>query len=190
MKKFLPFLTLLFLVGLIGISTYNLNKKQSAEQELRNSVDDDKKNLHFTSVKIVLPEFSLPDLHNDKLDLSRNDFLGKYSIINFFASWCTTCREEHEILMRLKREGIADMYGVAWHDIDDNTMSYLKKNGDPFIKVAADNRGLFTKITGIEAVPETVIVDPEGVVVMRYRGNLQEFSIDEIAQFIKKHKHR
>lgn len=184
MKKFLPFLTLLFLVGLIGISTYNLNKKQAVEQ-FTNSTES---GIHFVKTKIILPEFSLPNLFDENQEFSKKDLVGKYSVVNFFASWCTTCRAEHDILLRLQNEGIIDLYGIAWRDIDENTKSYLNKSGNPFKKIAKDSRGLFTQITGIEAVPETLLVDPKGNVVMRFRGNLQEFSIDEIREFLQKNK--
>ncbi len=175
MKKYLPFLTLIFLVSLIGISTYKLSKKQENNQQTSGS------DVHFREEKITLPEFSLPDLFDENKEFSKKNLSGKkYSLINFFASWCTTCRAEHEILLRLKSEGIINMYGVAWHDIDENTKAYLENSGNPFDIVAKDNAGLFTKITGITAVPETLIVNHEGNVIMRYRGNLQDFSIDEI----------
>jgi hypothetical protein len=64
----------------------------------------------------------------------------------------------------------------------------LEESGNPFKKVAKDSRALFTKITGIEAVPETLIIDPKGNVVMRYRGNLQDFSIDEVKEFLRENQ--
>lgn len=184
MQKFIPFLTLIFLVSLIGISTYNLNKKQENEQN-KISENSEEFSIHFKPVKITLPDFSLPELFDENKNFSKKDLVGKYSIINFFASWCTTCRAEHEILLRLQGEGIVDLYGVAWHDIDENTRNYLQRSGNPFKKVGSDNRGLFTKITGIKALPETLIIDPKGNVVMRYRGNLQEFSVEEIGKFLR-----
>jgi cytochrome c biogenesis protein CcmG/thiol:disulfide interchange protein DsbE len=128
----------------------------------------------------------LPDLFDENRDFSKKQLIGKYSIVNFFASWCTTCRAEHEILMRLKDENIVDIYGVAWRDIDENTKDYLSRHGNPFKMVAKDNQGLFSKIINIEAIPETLIVDKEGNVVMRYQGNLQDFSVDEIREFLRK----
>jgi cytochrome c biogenesis protein CcmG/thiol:disulfide interchange protein DsbE len=189
MKKLLPFLTLIFLVGVIAISTYNLNKKQETDQENLISNTDESSNVQFIKAKILLPEFSLPDLYNDDKDFSKKNLTGKYSLINFFASWCTTCLAEHEILLRLKSENIIDIYGIAWRDIDENTKNFLKENGNPFKLVAKDSRGLFTKITGIIAVPETLIVDQNGNVVMRYRGNLQDFAIDEIKDFLQANSH-
>lgn len=176
MNKFLPFLILFFLILAIGVSTSNLSKKQT------NSSAEE--GIHFVKTKIELPEFSLSDLYDDEKTFSKKDLIGKYSVINFFASWCATCRAEHEVLLRLQSEKIVDVYGIAWRDISDNTKSYLEKSGNPFTKVAVDGSAQFTKIAGIQAIPETWIVDKNGIVVMRFRGNLQDFSITEIREFI------
>jgi cytochrome c biogenesis protein CcmG/thiol:disulfide interchange protein DsbE len=186
MQKYIPFLVLFFLVGLIGVSTYKLNQKQEIAEDLPTAANPDAFNIHFVKTNIELPEFSLPDLFDDKENFSKEDLMGKYSIINFFASWCTTCRAEHDVLLRLRDAKIANIYGIAWRDIDDNTKKFLQESGNPFTKIAKDNAGLFTRITGIEAVPETLIVDPKGKVVMRYRGNLQDFSIEEIQRFLNR----
>lgn len=185
MKKFLPFLTLIFLISLIGISTYKLNKKQEIAQDLQTSEGPEEFGIHFVKTNIELENFSLPDLYDEKEFFAKKDLLGKYSVVNFFASWCTTCRAEHEVLLRLRDAKIVDIYGVAWRDIDENTKSYLAASGNPFTRVIKDSRGLFTKLLNINAIPETLIIDPKGNVVMRFRGNLQEFSIDEIKGFLQ-----
>ena len=191
MKKFndfIPFLTLIFLLSVIGISTYKISNKQQIQQEEFSKNSAENFDSRFSREKIVLPEFSLPDLFDSSKDFSKKDLVKKYSLVNFFASWCTTCRAEHENLMRLKDSGIIDIYGVAWRDIDDNTKSYLQSNGNPFVKVATDAQGLFTKIIGINAVPETLIIDREGNVILRYSGNLEETSVAEIKEFLAKNK--
>jgi cytochrome c biogenesis protein CcmG/thiol:disulfide interchange protein DsbE len=188
MKKFLPFLTLIFLISLIGFSTYKLNKKQADGFDVTVSEDGSEPSIHFSKVQIELPEFSLPDLFDKNETFSKKTLTGKYSIVNFFASWCTTCRAEHEILLRLHDSKIVDVYGIAWRDIDENTKLFLQNNGNPFTKVAKDSKGIFSKITGIQAVPETLIIDPKGNVVRRFRGNLQEFSIGEIMEFLKENE--
>jgi len=180
MNKFIPFAILLVAVLLIGLATYNLKQKQ----EISAVHDNQEYGVHFVKTQIALPEFTLADLFDDKKQFSKKDLLGKYSIVNFFASWCATCRAEHEVLLRLQSEHFIDIYGVAWRDISANTKSYLEKSGNPFTQVAIDSSGLFTKLGGIEAIPETWIVNKEGVVIARFRGNLQTFSIDEIKNFI------
>lgn len=180
-SRFLPFFTLVFLVGVIAFATYKIGKKQ--EVELQNI--GEKFDARFIKEKITLPDFSLPNLYDENDVFSKQDLVGKkYSLINLFASWCTTCRAEHEILMRLKDEDIIDIYGVAWHDINQNTKNYLASLGNPFKKVAADNQALFSKFVGTDAVPETLLVNPDGDVVWRYKGNLEEYAIDEIRQFL------
>jgi cytochrome c biogenesis protein CcmG, thiol:disulfide interchange protein DsbE len=185
-SKYLPFFMLVFFISIIGLSTYKINAKQQiGQKDLSADVSKITTNF-FSKENILLPEFSLPDLYDENKHFSDKDLKGKYSLINFFASWCTTCHAEHEVLLRLKSEGIIDMYGVAWRDIDDNTKSYLKESGNPFTQVASDNRAIFTKIIGIKAVPETLIVNPEGRVVLRYQGNLEDYAISEIRDFLLK----
>ena len=191
MKKFLPFLILVFLITLTGVSIYNLNSQQAKATSPKldksdNEVKSDNEiNIHFSEVNIKLPDFSLPNLYEQNKTFSKKDLIGHYSIINIFASWCTTCRAEHNILLRLQGEKIIDVYGIAWRDIDDNTKYFLRKNGNPFDVVATDSKAVFSKLINLNSVPETLITDPKGNVVMRYRGNLQEFSIDEIKKFLR-----
>lgn len=176
----------MFLIGLIGISTYNLSQKQAVETTPIAANEPAGSSIHFVKTRISLPDFTLPDLYDGNKTFSKKTLLGKYSIINFFASWCTTCRAEHNILLRLQSEKIIDIYGVAWRDIDENTKRYLEKSGNPFKSTAKDGHGLFTDLIGLESIPETLIIDPKGNIVMRYRGNLQDFSINEIKEFLRK----
>lgn len=185
-KKFVPLLALLLLIFVIAIATYNLNQEQKKSVALVETLPESEN--VFVRTKITLPEFSLSDLFDENGNFSKKDFKNKYSLICFFASWCTTCKAQHDILMNLKQENIIDIYGVAWRDINENTKEYLKKYGNPFKKTAADNGGLFTKIAAIQAVPETWIIDQNGVVAMRLRGNMQDSAIVEIKNFLEKNK--
>ncbi len=181
LSRYTPLLILFFLLSVIGFATYKINNKQAIDsQEVTQSFDQ-----RFVSQKIQLEDFELPNLFDENDNFSKADFKGKkYSLINVFASWCTTCRAEHQILLQLKSLGIVDLYGVAWRDINQNTKKYLTESGNPFKKVAADNQALFSKLIGVKAVPETFLVDEKGRVVWRYSGNLEETAFDEIKQFL------
>jgi len=198
MNKFIPLAILFVVIFLIAIATRNLSNKQSDNatnsQEISSSTNEDSNDLrkedggsdiNFTEVEIDLPDFSIPDLFEAGKTFSKKDLIGKYTIINVFASWCSTCRMEHDTLIRMQAEAVADLYGIAWRDIDKNTLKYLQQNGNPFSKVGADNKAIFSKITNIEAVPETWLVNPKGKIVLRLKGNLQEFSVDEIKRYIR-----
>ena len=166
----------------IAVATYRINEQTLTDLD---SQDD---SIHFSNVQIKLGEFELPDLFDEKKKFSNADLQGQYHMVSFFASWCSTCRAQHDILMRIKNENIIDIYGIAWRDIKENTKLYLEKIGNPYKKVANDSKASFSKIAEINAVPETWIVNKEGEIVMRYRGNLQEFAIDEIKNFLEKNK--
>ena len=198
MNKFIPLAILFVVIFLIAIATRNLSNKQSDNatnsQEISSSQNDEEigekkedggSDINFSEVEINLPEFSIPDLFDSSKTFSKKDLIGKYTIINVFASWCSTCRMEHEVLIRMQTEAIADLYGIAWRDIDKNTVKYLQQNGNPFSKVGADNKGIFSKIINLEAVPETWLINPKGKIVLRLKGNLQEFSGDEIKRYIR-----
>ena len=198
MNKFIPLAILFVVIFLIAIATRNLSNKQSDNatnsQEISSSTNEDSNDLrkedggsdiNFTEVEIDLPDFSIPDLFEAGKTFSKKDLIGKYTIINVFASWCATCRMEHDILIRMQAEAVADLYGIAWRDIDKNTIKYLQQNGNPFSRVGADNKAIFSKITNIEAVPETWLINPKGKIVLRLKGNLQEFSVDEIKRYIR-----
>ena len=198
MNKFIPLAILFVVIFLIAVATRNLSNKQTDNatnsQEISSSTNGDSadlqkedggSNINFTEVEIDLPDFSIPDLFEAGKTFSKKDLIGKYTIINVFASWCSTCRMEHDTLLRIQAEAVADLYGIAWRDIDKNTIKYLQQNGNPFSRVGADNKAIFSKITNTEAVPETWLINPKGKIVLRLKGNLQEFSVDEIKRYIR-----
>jgi cytochrome c biogenesis protein CcmG/thiol:disulfide interchange protein DsbE len=188
MKKFSNFLPLTILLALIilaSLAIYNSSTKQNiSKQELTNGL-----NSALLETPIELTEFLLPNLFEDEKTLSltslKNDE-NRYSVINFFASWCATCLNEHEYLMKLKNEKSINFYGVSWHDFKDKKIYFLDKNGNPFHEVFADSQGIFTEILGIKSVPETIVVDASGHVVARFLGNINEDIIYEILEFTKK----
>ena len=182
MKKFLPLIILAILIVAIAFATYRINEQSVSDV---NASDDE---IHFTKVEIKLPEFELPQLFDENRKFSNFDLQNEYHLVSFFASWCSSCKAQHEILMRLKNENIINIYGIAWRDIKENTKTYLEKSGNPYELVALDSKAKFTEIAAINAVPETWIVDKKGVVIMRYRGNLQESALDEIKNFLEKNK--
>jgi cytochrome c biogenesis protein CcmG/thiol:disulfide interchange protein DsbE len=164
MKKIinsLPLISLAIIVVIGCIAIYKAQKKQALNERLENN-------------KIVfMPEFSLVELYDNNKTLSNQDLNQKLSLINVFASWCTTCLAEHELLMRLSATGAIDIYGVAWRDVYDNTMRYLEKNGNPYLKVGMDNKGIFTNLLAVKAVPETFIIS-KGKIIYRLQGGLTE----------------
>lgn len=178
MKKFIPLFVLIVVLILIGFATFKLNSNNS------NNYANEDTDLSFQKVKISLPDFAIKDLYSEEKSLSKKDLIGKYSIINFFASWCVNCKAEHEFFMRLKEKNIIDIYGIAMKDREESTKRFLINSGNPYKKIGKDAEGAFSKSLNVEAIPETWIVDKEGNVIMKTKYNFDMKTIIEIISFI------
>ncbi len=111
------------------------------------------------------PNFDLPEL-GDSGRFTPAALKGQVTLVNFFASWCLPCRSEHPILMGLKKSGVR-IIGVAYKDKPDNAKRLLDDDGNPFEIVAVDLDGQAGIDWGVYGVPETYVIDRDGVV--RYR---------------------
>jgi len=94
-------------------------------------------------------------------------------LVNFWASWCAPCRIEHPALMDLAAEGIP-IYGINYKDNPENALAFLESLGDPFAGVAADRDGRSALDWGVYGVPETYLVDSDGIVVLRFAGPITQ----------------
>lgn len=125
---------------------------------------------HITSVLIdkPLPEFALPAVRNNE-GLTSADFKGEPMLLNVFASWCVSCREEHGLLLALKQQGVV-IQGLDWKDEAADGARYLADNGDPYIKAGNDVTGRAGIDLGVAGVPETFVVDGRGRVRYKFIG--------------------
>jgi cytochrome c biogenesis protein CcmG, thiol:disulfide interchange protein DsbE len=112
------------------------------------------------------PEFTLPGL-TVQPGLAKADLGGSVVLVNFFASWCAPCREEHPLLMRLAEEGRITLYGIDYKDKPDDAARLLAQLGDPYRRIGVDQAGRTAIDFGVYGVPETYIVDAAGRI--RYR---------------------
>jgi cytochrome c biogenesis protein CcmG/thiol:disulfide interchange protein DsbE len=112
------------------------------------------------------PEFNLPAL-GEGPGLARADLAGGVALVNFFASWCSPCRLEHPLLMRLKQEGRVALYGIDYKDKREEARRLLAQLGDPYRRIGFDRDGRTAIDFGVYGVPETYVIDKEGHI--RYR---------------------
>jgi cytochrome c biogenesis protein CcmG/thiol:disulfide interchange protein DsbE len=119
-----------------------------------------------------MPEFSLPRLQDPAATLSDADLRGKVSILNIWATWCVSCRAEHEVLLRLAKSDKVDIYGLNYKDERPKAKQWLVQLGDPYVANAFDEDGRTGIDWGVYGAPETFIMDREGIIRHKHIGPL------------------
>ena len=99
-------------------------------------------------------------------------------LVNFWASWCAPCRVEHPNLELLAKEGVT-IYGVNYKDTPDKARAFLEELGDPYAGIGADDSGRMALDWGLYGVPETFVIDGDGVVRLRFAGPITGRVLDE-----------
>jgi len=117
-----------------------------------------------------VPEFDLPPVQGRTLGLSRADLKGEVSLVNVFASWCTACRYEHPVFMRLMEDGVVPIHGINYKDRPQDAANWLDDLGDPYTRTGADRDGRVSIVWGVYGVPETFVIDREGRIVFKQVG--------------------
>ncbi|MDA0901963.1 MAG: redoxin family protein [Proteobacteria bacterium] len=179
MKKTLNIAPIIIFFIIIAFGAFSIHQKQQ-NQSLISDLDSGK--------KVELPDFSLPNLYDSKNQFTKSELLNNPSeitLINLFASWCVTCLAEHPQLLQLKNNPKIRIYGIAWNDIEENTVKYLQKEGNPYLKVAIDNKGMFSTLFDIKGIPETLVINRHGQVIHRYKGNIDDAFVNYIQQLAK-----
>ena len=107
----------------------------------------------------------------------------KYYLINIWSSWCVPCREEHPILMKLKNK--IKIYGINYKDKKTNATSFLNKLGNPFYFTGSDKDGSVSIEIGAYGIPETYVVNSQGLIVFKHVGPLNKKIYLRISEMIK-----
>lgn len=121
-----------------------------------------------------VPEFALRAATADRPGLSGADFAdGTPKLMNVFASWCVPCIAEAPQLAELERAG-APIVGVAIRDTPEDLAAFLQRNGNPFVRIGADDRSEVQFKLGSSGVPETFVIDGRGVITYQHIGDIRE----------------
>jgi cytochrome c-type biogenesis protein CcmF len=117
------------------------------------------------------PRFDLPPLLANEAGFRTADLRGRVTLVNFFASWCGPCREEHPFLPEVARAGIV-LIGVDYEDRPQDARAWLAELGDPYKTVAVDAHGRTGIDFGVYGVPESYLIDKKGVIRFKQTGPL------------------
>lgn len=126
-----------------------------------------------------VPNFSLPPVKGRSLGLASSDLKGQVSLVNVFASWCVACREEHPVLLDLARKGVVPIHGLNYKDKPNDAQAWLDELGDPYTRTGADIDGRVAIDWGVYGVPETFVVDRNGIIAYKQIGPITPEALRE-----------
>lgn len=116
------------------------------------------------------PAFELPLVGNAEQTFSPDDLKGKVWLLNVWAPWCASCRQEHPLLMSLARQRSVPIVGLNWKDRDREAERLLAQHGNPYVAVPDDLSGKTGIDYGVTGTPETYVIDKSGIIRMKHVG--------------------
>ena len=132
------------------------------------------------------PAFRLAQLHDASKTIGPEDLRGQVWLLNVWASWCVTCRQEHPLLVEMKRQNLVPIYGLNYKDKREDGLAWLKQFGDPYVLAAYDIEGRAGIDWGVYGVPETFLIDKAGIIRYKVIGAITpEIVQDKLIPLIK-----
>ena len=125
------------------------------------------------------PDFRLALLSDPAKQLSPVDLRGKVWLFNVWASWCASCRQEHEVLLDLSRQGGVPIYGMDYKDQPGDAQTVLNRYGNPYVETVVDLDGRTGINYGVYGVPETYLIDRNGIIRHKHTGPLTQEILDK-----------
>lgn len=125
------------------------------------------------------PAFELTRLADPGSSFSPADMRGRVWVLNVWASWCVACRDEHEVLKALANEDLAPIVGLNYKDKPENARQWLSDLGDPYLMSVMDRDGRVGIDWGVYGVPETFIIDQQGMIRYKHIGPIDFPALSE-----------
>lgn len=125
------------------------------------------------------PDFTLTDIHDPSRHFSSHEMLGKVWILNVYASWCESCRDEHPLLVDFSGKRLAPIIGLDYKDKPEDARKWLDQMGNPYELSVSDLDGRVGINYGVYGVPETYIIDKTGIIRDKIIGPVTTQSINE-----------
>ena len=116
------------------------------------------------------PVFESKSLITNRKFASSDIFENKIILVNFFATWCKPCRDEHDFIMQLSNIKNLKIFGINYKDNSKKTQVWLKNLGNPYSDVLIDKNGKIAIDWGVYGIPETFIINSKGIIKYRHTG--------------------
>jgi len=120
---------------------------------------------------------NIPALEGKDFDTNKNVKLNdlienQMALINVWASWCVTCRKEHQMIMKIANNESLQLIGINYKDQKNDAQKYLEIMGNPFDEIIFDSDGRIGMELGVYATPETFLISKEGLVLYKHIGEI------------------
>ena len=161
---FLPFIILFALFGLMWRELF-----YSTPNELPSAL-----------IGEVVPDFHLENLMAPHTFFTPAMLHGQVSLVNVWATWCYACRVEAPMLMKIKTQYHLPIYGIAYKDDRDEIKKWLEDKGNPYVLIGDDKSGDVAIDLGVYGTPETFIISPQGKIIYRHIGAIDQKNWNEV----------
>jgi len=176
MKKNLLILPLLFFLIIFGIFFYLLTTERNPSE------------IPSILINKKTPKFEAESLMKDKKFISVKEFGNEAVLVNFFATWCKPCRDEHVYIKRFSNEEGIKVIGINYKDNPKKTINWLNDLGNPYSNVILDQNGKIAIDWGVYGIPETFVVNSKGFIKYRQAGPITKEIYNKINSIIEKNK--
>ena len=117
-----------------------------------------------------IPKFETESLLRKERFISSKEFGNEIILVNFFATWCLPCRDEHIYIKRFSNEKGIRVIGINYKDNPKKAIQWLKNLGNPYSNVPIDKYGRIAIDWGVYGIPETFIINSKGIIKYRHVG--------------------
>ena len=132
-----------------------------------------------------VPKFETESLLKNEKFISSKEFGNRVILVNFFATWCKPCRDEHIYIKRFSNEKGIRIIGINYKDNPKKAIEWLKNLGNPYSNIPIDKNGRIAIDWGVYGIPETFIVNSKGIIKYRHIGPITKKIYKEINLLIK-----
>ena len=118
----------------------------------------------------TVPFFETESLFKNKKLISSVEFKNEIVLVNFFATWCKPCRDEHKYIKKFSSKKKLRIIGINYKDDPKKTTIWLKELGNPYSDVPLDKNGRIAIDWGVYGIPETFVINSDGIIKYRHVG--------------------
>ena len=148
-------------------------------------IDRNPSELPSTLLDKNVPIFETESLLKDEKFISSKEFGNELLLVNFFATWCKPCRDEHIYIKRFSNEKEIRVIGINYKDNPKKAILWLRNLGNPYSDVPIDKNGRIAIDWGVYGIPETFVINSKGIIRYRHTGPVTKKIYKKINLLIK-----